>query len=88
MEVLARKILKFVVFLYKSLCYYFIPPMSVKIHHSWQAVLSGEFEKPYWQKLTSFVKTEYSQTPCFPKGGDIFRALDLTPFDTVKVVIL
>lgn len=62
--------------------------MSVKIHPSWQAVLVDEFMKPYWQKLTSFVKEEYSRTPVFPKGADIFRAFNLTPFDAIKVVIL
>lgn len=62
--------------------------MSVKIHPSWKSVLSHEFEKPYWQELISFVEGEYSKTPCFPKGENIFRAFDLTPFDAVKVVIL
>lgn len=62
--------------------------MSVKIHHSWQVALAHEFEKPYWNKLISFVKGEFSQSLCFPKGADIFRAFDLTPFDSVKIVIL
>jgi uracil-DNA glycosylase len=34
------------------------------------------------------VKNEYAHTPCFPEGKNIFRAFDMTPFDTVKVVIL
>ena len=62
--------------------------MSIRIHPSWHAMLAPEFEKPYWQLLTNFVKSEYLQVPCFPKGKDIFRAFDLTPFDTVKVIIL
>lgn len=62
--------------------------MSIRIHPSWQAVLASEFEKPYWESLTSFVKTEYSTTRCFPEGKNIFRAFDLTPFDDVKVVII
>ena len=62
--------------------------MSIKIHPSWQAVLSNEFEKPYWNELVSFIEEEYSQNICFPKWENIFRAFDLTPFDTVKVVIL
>jgi len=62
--------------------------MSVKIHPSWQAVLANEFEKPYWQKLTSFIKEEYSKNTCFPEWKNIFRTFDTTPFDTVKVVIL
>lgn len=62
--------------------------MSVQIHPSWKTVLSNEFEKPYWQELTSFVKNEYNESACFPKGPDIFRAFDTTPFESVKVVIL
>ncbi len=62
--------------------------MSVRIHSSWHAVLASEFEKPYWEDLTSFIKSEYSQKKCFPKGKNIFRAFDMTPFDDVKVVIL
>lgn len=62
--------------------------MSIRIHPSWQAVLVSEFEKPYWESLTSFVKSEYATNRCFPEGKNIFRAFDLTPFDDVKVVIL
>jgi uracil-DNA glycosylase len=62
--------------------------MSVQIHPSWQAVLANEFEKPYWQELTSFVEAEYSKNECFPKQENIFRAFDVTPFGSVKVVIL
>lgn len=62
--------------------------MTVKIHPSWHAVLSEEFDKPYWQTLTNFVKSEYSEKVCFPSGKNIFRAFDTTPFDSVKVVIL
>ena len=34
--------------------------MEVKIHSSWQSVLSHEFEKPYFKELISFVKNEYN----------------------------
>jgi uracil-DNA glycosylase len=62
--------------------------MDVKIHSSWQKVLSGEFEKPYFQHLISFIKTEYDARRCFPKGNEIFAAFDHCPFDKVKVVII
>lgn len=63
--------------------------MSFCIHPSWQrVVLAPEFEKPYWHELVSFVEEEYSKTICFPKKENIFRAFDLTPFESVKVVIL
>lgn len=62
--------------------------MDVKIHSSWQIVLSAEFEKPYFQKLISFVKSEYTTKKCFPKGTEIFAAFDHCHFDDVKVVVI
>ncbi|MES2258967.1 MAG: uracil-DNA glycosylase [Pseudomonadota bacterium] len=62
--------------------------MTVRIEASWKKVLQGEFEQPYWDELTAFVKAEYATGPCCPQGKNIFRAFDLTPFDDVKVVIL
>lgn len=62
--------------------------MTVRIEPSWKAQLQDQFEQPYWQSLTAFVKAEYAAGPCCPAGKNIFRAFDLTPFDDVKVVIL
>jgi uracil-DNA glycosylase len=62
--------------------------MTVTIHPSWHNVLHEEFEKPYWNTLTSYVRKEYATRRCFPEGKNIFRAYDLTPFESVKVVIL
>jgi uracil-DNA glycosylase len=62
--------------------------MDVKIHSSWQKVLSEEFKKPYFKNLISFVKNEYATRTCFPKGNQIFAAFDHCHFDDVKVVII
>ena len=62
--------------------------MTVRIEPSWKAHLQDQFEQPYWQTLTAFVREEYAAGPRCPAGKDIFRAFDLTPFDDVKVVIL
>lgn len=62
--------------------------MSVRIEESWKLQLQGEFQQPYWEQLTSFVRAEYAAGQCCPPGKYIFRAFDLTPFDAVKVVIL
>ncbi len=62
--------------------------MNVRIEPSWKAHLEAEFEKPYFEELTKFVKDEYANALVFPPPKDIFRAFDLTPFDDVKVVIL
>ncbi len=58
------------------------------MEESWKSRLSSEFQKPYFQQLTEFVRSEYSTYQCFPPGRQIFSAFDHTPFDEVKVVIL
>ena len=62
--------------------------MNVRISPSWNALLSNEFEKPYFQALTSFVKKEYSEHICYPKGKEIFAAFDQCPVENLKVVLL
>jgi uracil-DNA glycosylase len=62
--------------------------MNVRISPSWNALLSSEFEKPYFQALTAFVKKEYSEHTCYPKGKEIFAAFDKCPVEELKVVLL
>ncbi|AXA93329.1 uracil-DNA glycosylase [Massilia sp. YMA4] len=62
--------------------------MNVRIEPSWKQQLQAQFDQPYWNELTQFVREEYAAGHCCPPGKDIFRAFDLTPFDQVKVVIL
>jgi len=61
----------------------------VRLNPSWKAVLGEEFKKPYMQELKVFLKEEKTKKKIiYPKGKDIFHALDHTDFDNVKVVIL
>lgn len=62
--------------------------MEVNIEPSWKNVLEGEFDKPYFKELTDFVKSEYGKETVYPAPNDIFRAFELCPFESVKVVIL
>ena len=62
--------------------------MQVKMEPSWAVKLQEEFEKPYFEGLVSFVKSEYASQKVFPPGKLIFNAFDHCPFDQVKVVIL
>lgn len=62
--------------------------MNVKIAEDWKEILQGEFDKPYFEELTRFVRTEYSAAQIFPAGRNIFRAFDKCPFETLKVVII
>lgn len=62
--------------------------MKVQIEESWKQQLQEEFEKPYFEALTHFVKNEYAQGVVYPPGKLIFNAFNLCPFDRVKVVII
>lgn len=62
--------------------------MDVKIADDWKQILQEEFDKPYFEELTRFVRSEYSAGQIFPAGRNIFRAFDKCPFDTLKVVII
>lgn len=62
--------------------------MQVTIHPSWKQRLSPEFEKPYFEALIHFVRSEYAVHTCYPKGKDIFAAFDHSPFDRTKVVVI
>lgn len=63
--------------------------MDVKIESSWKEALHQEFNRPYFQEVTAFLKTEKMQgKTIYPPGALIFNAFEKTPFDKVKVVIL
>ncbi|MCD6543050.1 MAG: uracil-DNA glycosylase [Flavobacteriaceae bacterium] len=62
--------------------------MEVHISESWKKVLKEEFEKEYFQNLISFVKAEYTNHICYPKGKKIFAAFDHCSFENVKVVVI
>ena len=62
---------------------------TIHLHDSWKTPLAGEFSEPYMQALKTFLQGEKAAGKrIFPKGAEYFRALDLTPLDRVKVVIL
>ena len=62
--------------------------MYVRIDDSWKRVLQPEFDKPYFELLTGFVRQAYQTRTCYPPAGLIFRAFDMCPFDKVRVVII
>lgn len=62
---------------------------DIQLEPSWKAELAGEFDKPYMQSLRQFLLQEKQQgQQVFPPGNQIFNALNTTPFDKVRVVIL
>jgi uracil-DNA glycosylase len=62
--------------------------MEVRIEPTWKEVLQTEFDKPYFELLTNFVRKEYATQTIYPPAKLIFNAFDLCPFDKVKVVII
>ena len=55
---------------------------------TWHDVIGEEKEKEYFKKVRLFEREERSRHQVFPKAENVFKALELTPFDQVKVVIL
>ena len=62
--------------------------MDVRIEQSWKQRLQTEFDKPYFEQLTQFVRAEYQTRTIYPPARLIFNAFNLCPFDKVKVVII
>lgn len=62
--------------------------MNVTIEKSWAVRLQQEFDSPYFERLTQFVRSEYRTGTCYPPGSEIFSAFNLCPFDRVKAVII
>tara|TARA_R110002033_G_scaffold13802_7_gene40946 strand:- start:3135 stop:3863 length:729 start_codon:yes stop_codon:yes gene_type:complete len=61
----------------------------VKLDDSWRLPLAGEFESDYMALLREFLLREKAAgKKIYPRGAEYFRALDLTPLDRVRVVIL
>ena len=62
--------------------------MKEMLPESWRGVLGEETEKPYFKELTEFVEEERAEGPVYPPRDEVFAALDATPYDQVKVLIL
>ncbi len=63
-------------------------PSTPDIGQGWSERLRGALLTPSFKDLKAFLVNERQQHTIHPKGRDIFRAFQLTPFDKVKVVIL
>lgn len=55
---------------------------------SWQEQLEEEWKQPYMLRLQQFITSEYARSVVYPEKQNIFAALQSTPFDAVRVVIL
>lgn len=55
---------------------------------TWEKIISEEKKKDYYKQLAHFVNAAYKESTIYPAKKNLFRALKLTPFNQVKVVIL
>ncbi|MBQ2453150.1 MAG: uracil-DNA glycosylase [Lachnospiraceae bacterium] len=60
----------------------------VNFGNSWDEVMRGEFDQPYYLQLRQFLRQEYSRFEIYPGMYDIFNAQKHTPYEKVKAVIL
>lgn len=61
---------------------------DVDIHKSWKKVLDEQFNSDYFSELKHFLLNEKEKHLIYPPGNLIFAALNRTPFDRIKVVII
>lgn len=62
---------------------------EVKLNQEWLAHVGDQFDQPYMVRLREFLQQQKTAGKIiYPKGAQIFNALDMTPFSQVKVVIL
>lgn len=54
----------------------------------WNPHLAPELAKPYWSELMAFVRSERQQRAVYPPEPEVFAALHLTPYSSVKALIL
>tara|TARA_Y100000991_G_scaffold7009_1_gene5394 strand:+ start:369 stop:1037 length:669 start_codon:yes stop_codon:yes gene_type:complete len=62
--------------------------MNIKLDDSWKSHLNHHINSEQFKNLVDFIKTEYKNNICYPKGSLIFSALNNCEFNKVKLVIL
>ena len=62
--------------------------VEVIIHSSWKKIIQREMKKNYFENLEKFVDDSYQSNQCFPPEKLIFNAFKLTPYDSIKVVLI
>ena len=58
------------------------------IGNGWDNILNEEYQKDYFKKIVLYINKAYKERPIFPPKNYILRALSLTDYNDVKVVIL
>lgn len=55
---------------------------------TWEQLKKEEQEKDYFKNLSIFIEKEYKTKKIYPEYKDLYKAIELTPYETVKVVII
>ena len=58
------------------------------VGNHWDKVLDHEYHEEYFKKIIDFINQAYKEREIFPPKSRILRALSLTDYDDVRVVIL
>lgn len=58
------------------------------ITEKWDRILKEEYEKEYFYKLLKTLQIEYRDKTIFPPKKDVFKAMRLTDYDNIKIVII
>ena len=58
------------------------------ITKKWDEILKDEYRKEYFINILKTLQIEYRKKDVFPKKSDVFRAMRLTDYDNIKIVIL
>lgn len=58
------------------------------VGNNWDEVLEEEYHQEYFINIVKYINKAYKERPIFPPKNYILRALSLTDYDNVKVVIL
>ncbi|MER6400601.1 uracil-DNA glycosylase [Kitasatospora sp. NPDC059973] len=60
----------------------------MELPESWREVLGAEVEQPYFAALAAFLAAERAEHQVFPPSGQEFSALEATPYEKVRVLVL
>lgn len=62
--------------------------MNYKVNNNWDIILKDEYEKEYFKNLVNYINEEYNNKTVYPLKENIFKALEYTDYNDIKVVIL
>ena len=58
------------------------------ITKKWDEILKDEYEKDYFVNMLKHLQVEYRDKTIFPPKKEVFKAMRLTDYDDIKVVII